>query len=175
MFIGGTRVQGGGSRMTNTTTTGTYESKTVAELKEILQERELPVSGRKAELIARLEEFDASINYRPDHIRKELEVFGDEDEGVVAINEGTTEEEDLAPDLEDDAPASTEDGAEEAFEDEPADGILHNPEQLDPKFVSPNEFRRMRMETEKELRENERRILEANIANFDSEPAVEEE
>ena len=48
--------------MTNTTTKGTYESKTVAELKEILQERDLPVSGRKAELVARLEEFDASIN-----------------------------------------------------------------------------------------------------------------
>lgn len=150
--------------MTNTTTTGTYESKTVAELKEILRERELPVSGRKAELIARLEEFDASINYRPDHIRKGLEVFGDEDDDVVAINEGTTEEEDLAPDLEDDAPASTEDESEEAFEDEPADSILHNPEQLlQSTNLSPDEFRRMRGS------------FPWNLANFDSEPGVEEE
>ena len=37
-----------------------YESLTVAELKDLLRERELPVSGKKAELIARLEEHDSS-------------------------------------------------------------------------------------------------------------------
>ena len=42
--------------MAKTTTTDKYESMTVVELKEILRERGLPVSGSKAELIARLEE-----------------------------------------------------------------------------------------------------------------------
>ena len=37
-----------------------YESLTVAELKDLLRERELPVSGKKAELIARLDEYDSS-------------------------------------------------------------------------------------------------------------------
>lgn len=36
-----------------------YESLTVAELKDLLRERELPVSGKKAELIARLDENDS--------------------------------------------------------------------------------------------------------------------
>ena len=33
-----------------------YEGKTVAELKELLRAAELPVSGKKAELIERLQE-----------------------------------------------------------------------------------------------------------------------
>ena len=37
-----------------------YESLTVAELKDLLRERDLPVSGKKAELIARLQEYDSS-------------------------------------------------------------------------------------------------------------------
>ena len=37
-----------------------YESLTVAVLKDLLRERELPVSGKKAELIARLDEYDSS-------------------------------------------------------------------------------------------------------------------
>ena len=37
-----------------------YESLTVAELKDVLRERDLRVSGKKAELIARLEENDSS-------------------------------------------------------------------------------------------------------------------
>ena len=36
-----------------------YDGQTVAELKEVLRERGLPVSGAKALLVARLEEFDA--------------------------------------------------------------------------------------------------------------------
>ncbi|MEO2178597.1 MAG: SAP domain-containing protein, partial [Candidatus Poseidoniia archaeon] len=35
-----------------------YEEMTVAQLKDVLRERELPVSGKKAELIARLQEAD---------------------------------------------------------------------------------------------------------------------
>ena len=35
-----------------------YESMTVSELKEILRERELKLSGKKSELIERLLEFD---------------------------------------------------------------------------------------------------------------------
>ena len=37
-----------------------YESLTVADLKDVLRERSLPVSGKKAALIARLEEYDSS-------------------------------------------------------------------------------------------------------------------
>tara|TARA_B100000029_G_scaffold417828_1_gene422619 strand:+ start:1138 stop:1806 length:669 start_codon:yes stop_codon:yes gene_type:complete len=37
-----------------------YESLTVADLKDVLRERGLPVSGKKAELIARLQEHDSS-------------------------------------------------------------------------------------------------------------------
>ena len=39
---------------------GEYSTKTVAQLKTILQERDLPVSGKKADLVSRLIENDAS-------------------------------------------------------------------------------------------------------------------
>jgi len=39
---------------------GAYKGKSVADLKAILKERKLPVSGKKAELVARLEEADAA-------------------------------------------------------------------------------------------------------------------
>ena len=38
-----------------------YENLTVAELKELLREAGLPVSGKKAELIARLDESEDSV------------------------------------------------------------------------------------------------------------------
>lgn len=38
-----------------------YAKKTVAELQEILKSRSLPHSGKKAELIARLNEADAAV------------------------------------------------------------------------------------------------------------------
>ena len=39
-----------------------FDDLTVAELKELLRERNLPVSGRKAELVARLEQDESSQN-----------------------------------------------------------------------------------------------------------------
>lgn len=39
-----------------------YAKKTVAELQEILKSRSLPHSGKKAELIARLNEADSSAD-----------------------------------------------------------------------------------------------------------------
>jgi len=72
--FGESGVQGRGSDMPDRTTEGRYESKTVAELKELLRERSLPVSGNKAGLTARLEEADAADDYRPEHVRREPEV-----------------------------------------------------------------------------------------------------
>ena len=39
-----------------------YDNMTVAELKELLKDAGLPVSGKKADLIARLEEAEAHEN-----------------------------------------------------------------------------------------------------------------
>ena len=44
-----------------------YDGMTVAELKELLRERGLPVSGKKADLISRLGEADSS----PDEAEEE--------------------------------------------------------------------------------------------------------
>ena len=53
-----------------------YEELTVAQLKDILRERELPVSGKKAELIDRLVEDDGASEPEPDY---EEEVGEDDD------------------------------------------------------------------------------------------------
>ena len=53
-----------------------YESLTVAELKDVLRERDLRVSGKKAELIARLEENDSS-GATEDHVEEIEEVEDD--------------------------------------------------------------------------------------------------
>lgn len=46
-----------------------FDDITVAELKEVLRERGLPATGRKAELMSRLkEEFDLVINQRQPHV-----------------------------------------------------------------------------------------------------------
>lgn len=37
-----------------------YAKKTVAELQEVLKSRSLPHTGKKADLVARLQEYDAS-------------------------------------------------------------------------------------------------------------------
>jgi len=63
-----------------------YESMTVAELKDLLREQSLPVSGNKKELIARLQEASSS----------------DEEEGVEEVEEESTEEEDDFDDFDDD-------------------------------------------------------------------------
>ncbi len=44
-----------------------YASKTVAQLQEILRSRSLPHSGKKAELIARLEESDLAASQAKEH------------------------------------------------------------------------------------------------------------
>ena len=58
-----------------------YESLTVAELKDLLRERDLPVSGKKAELIARLEEYDSSdaVEDLADEVDEVEDDFEDDD------------------------------------------------------------------------------------------------
>mgnify|MGYP000423821376 FL=1 len=73
-----------------------YEGKTVAELKELLRAAELPVSGKKAELIARLQE------------------AGD---APVAVEETVEVSEDIAEDVEIDEVDDDFEG-EELYEDE---------------------------------------------------------
>ena len=73
-----------------------YEGKTVAELKELLRAAELPVSGKKAELIARLQE------------------AGD---APVAVEETVEVSEDIADDVETDEVDDDFEG-EELYEDE---------------------------------------------------------
>ena len=52
-----------------------YENMTVAELKELLKDAGLPVSGKKADLIARLEESDT----HDDHVEDEVVDEDDDD------------------------------------------------------------------------------------------------
>ncbi|MEC9457682.1 MAG: 50S ribosomal protein L32e [Candidatus Thermoplasmatota archaeon] len=67
-----------------------YDGMTVAELKELLRERGLPVSGKKADLISRLGESDSS----------------------------PAEAEEEAPEAEEEAPEAEEEGDEEFYEEE---------------------------------------------------------
>ena len=48
-----------------------YENLTVAELKELLRERGLPVSGKKADLVARLSEGEATTDEAPEEAPQE--------------------------------------------------------------------------------------------------------
>ena len=48
-----------------------YDNLTVAELKELLRERGLPVSGKKADLISRLSEGEATIDEVPEETHQE--------------------------------------------------------------------------------------------------------
>ena len=52
-----------------------YENLTVAELKELLRERGLPVSGKKADLIARLSESEAPAEEAPEEAPQELSLI----------------------------------------------------------------------------------------------------
>ena len=71
-----------------------YSSMTVAQLKEILQERDLTIGGNKAELVARLEEDDiqlAKFKARLGHVEQ---VVDDDDEDILGDLEIEDEEED---------------------------------------------------------------------------------
>jgi len=59
-----------------------YEEFTVAQLKDFLRERELPVSGKKAELIARLAEDDNTpeTEEAPEEEMGEDDGFDDDDD-----------------------------------------------------------------------------------------------
>ena len=56
---------------------GEYATSKVAELQQLLRERGLHVSGRKAELIALLEEHDAQQEYSDDEQEWEVEAVLD--------------------------------------------------------------------------------------------------
>ena len=58
-----------------------YEEMTVAQLKDVLRERELPVSGKKAELIARLQEADdAAEEEFIDEVDEDFDEVDEDDE-----------------------------------------------------------------------------------------------
>jgi len=69
-----------------------YDSMTVAMLRDLLNERGLPVSGVKAELIARLEEDDASLSEESETLDTSEEAPSEEaasSEEEVSDNGGT--------------------------------------------------------------------------------------
>ena len=66
-----------------------YENLTVAELKELLKERGLPVSGKKADLIARLSEDEGTTEEAPEETQQEAP----QDEDQVEEEESPEEEE----------------------------------------------------------------------------------
>ena len=60
-----------------------YSSMTVAQLKELLQERDLTIGGNKAELVARLEEDDiqlAKFKARLGHVEQVVDYDDDDDD-----------------------------------------------------------------------------------------------
>ena len=75
-----------------------YDNLTVAELKELLRERGLPVSGKKADLISRLSEGEDTIDEVPEETHQEepLEDSPDEapSEEETSDEEGDYEEDD---------------------------------------------------------------------------------
>ena len=75
-----------------------YDNLTVAELKELLRERGLPVSGKKADLISRLSEGEDTIDEVPEETHQEepLEDAPDEapSEEETSDEEGDYEEDD---------------------------------------------------------------------------------
>ena len=75
-----------------------YDNLTVAELKELLRERGLPVSGKKADLISRLREGEDTIDEVPEETHQEepLEDAPDEapSEEETSDEEGDYEEDD---------------------------------------------------------------------------------
>ena len=81
-----------------------YDGMTVAELKELLRERGLPVSGKKADLISRLGEADSSP--------------AEAEEEAPEAEEEAPEAEEEAPEAAEEAPEAEEEGDEEFYEDE---------------------------------------------------------
>ena len=72
-----------------------YENLTVAELKELLRERGLPVSGKKADLIARLSEDEGPTEEAPEEITPEEPQDGaTEEESSDEVEESSDEGED---------------------------------------------------------------------------------
>ena len=70
-----------------------YENLTVAELKELLRERGLPVSGKKADLVSRLSEGEDTIDEAPEETPQE-EPQADVPEEESTEDETSDEEED---------------------------------------------------------------------------------
>ncbi|KAI4152314.1 MAG: hypothetical protein LQ340_002982 [Diploschistes diacapsis] len=101
-----------------------YGSLTVVKLKELLKERSLPVSGKKAELVARLEENDAE---------GEEEASANED-GVQedAANGETEDEAKETPDDQPTGPETIEASAAEELQDAPEVGEQVEVEPEDP-------------------------------------------
>ena len=78
-----------------------YDNLTVAELKELLRERGLPVSGKKADLISRLSEGEATIDEVPEETHQE-EPLEDAPDEAPSEEETSDEEGDYAEDDYDD-------------------------------------------------------------------------
>ena len=74
-----------------------YENLTVAELKELLRERGLPVSGKKADLVSRLSEGEDTIDEAPEETPQE-EPQADVPEEESTEDETSDEEEDYEED-----------------------------------------------------------------------------
>ena len=74
-----------------------YENLTVAELKELLRERGLPVSGKKADLVSRLSEGEDTIDEAPEETPQE-EPQADVPEEESTEDETSDEEEDYVED-----------------------------------------------------------------------------
>jgi large subunit ribosomal protein L32e len=68
-----------------------YENLTVAELKELLKERGLPVSGKKADLIARLSEGEETAEEAPEEPQEEAQTDAPDE---TPSEDETSEEED---------------------------------------------------------------------------------
>jgi large subunit ribosomal protein L32e len=73
-----------------------YENLTVAELKELLKERGLPVSGKKADLIARLSEGEETAEEAPEEPQEEAQT--DVPDETPSEDETSEEEDDYEED-----------------------------------------------------------------------------
>jgi len=65
-----------------------FEDLTVPELKDLLRERELPVSGKKADLISRLEDFDNNSESNKEEVPEKTSEKIDPEEDQESSDEG---------------------------------------------------------------------------------------